>query len=223
MANHIIDSHYFAFWCRALRANSFCCGGGEEIAAATPVVSLDCFFLNLTTGEGWLKPFLSNGTWTNLTSFVFLLALLRFLQPRRSARLAAFPRQTSQQPIKIDFPTCRRVSLLFLITSLFPVTDLRLQRSAPFLCGLPTLSALVLHHVELLQARALFWSSQCALLPSPHSLRASPFYTADLVLVLSTRPLQILYSILSRSLTTCHVPLLFSLSAVPTLVVLLIL
>ena len=60
MPNHeAVESHQlthipFAPWCRACIAGRcretphFRHGGGEETAAATPVVSLDCFFLGLT-------------------------------------------------------------------------------------------------------------------------------------------------------------------------------
>ena len=48
----------FAPWCRACisgrgrEAPHFRHGGGEETAAATPVVSLDCFFLGLSDSTG---------------------------------------------------------------------------------------------------------------------------------------------------------------------------
>ena len=63
----------------------------------------------------------------------------------------------------------------------FPVSDLpRLQRSVPYLCGLPPLSALVLRSPrggsckrvhDLLQPSICCIHLQCALLPSAHSLR----------------------------------------------------
>ena len=53
----------------------------------------------------------------------FCLTFLQVMsQPRRSARLAALPQQTSQVPVEIDLAfrtTCQRILLLFLMTSLF--------------------------------------------------------------------------------------------------------
>ena len=101
-----------------------------------------------------------------------MLRLWRAFRCFWATLLRVFPVMFSSHP----FAAYHRLS-----PRVFPVSDLpRLQRLAPFLCGLPPLSAPLLHSPRggsCKRVHDLFWSSihgiflQCALLPSAHSLR----------------------------------------------------